>query len=105
MIQIKIDYQQEKIKKITITGHAEYEKKGKDIVCAAVSSIVITTVNGLLRINEKTIDYKQEEDLMQIIIVKNDEITDKLLVNLIELLFELQDQYPKNLEIRRCYDD
>ena len=29
---------------ITIKGHAGYDDKGKDIVCASVSSIVITTI-------------------------------------------------------------
>ena len=31
-------------KLITIKGHANYDDKGKDIVCASVSSIVITTL-------------------------------------------------------------
>ncbi len=105
MIQIKVDYQKEKVREIKITGHAEYAKKGRDIVCAAISSIVITSVNGLLRLDEKAIDYYQEEDLMRIIVKKKDNVTNTLIVNLIELLFDLQDQYPKNIEIRRCYDD
>ena len=33
---------------ISISGHALYNDFGKDIVCSAVSSIVITTVNGIL---------------------------------------------------------
>ena len=40
---------------IKITGHSGYDNAGKDIVCASVSSIIYTTVNGLLNINEKSI--------------------------------------------------
>ena len=35
---------------IKITGHSGYDNAGKDIVCASVSSIIYTTVNGLLNI-------------------------------------------------------
>ena len=35
-----------KPKDITITGHANYDTYGKDIVCAAVSATVICTVNA-----------------------------------------------------------
>ena len=48
MIKVKVEKDKAKYKKITITGHALYDDYGKDIVCASVSSIVITTVNGIL---------------------------------------------------------
>ena len=35
-----------KKKEITICGHSGYEKMGKDIVCASVSSIVTTTIRS-----------------------------------------------------------
>ena len=41
---------------ITISGHANYDDYGKDIVCAAVSATVITTVNGILSIDETSIE-------------------------------------------------
>ena len=40
---------------IDINGHAMFDDYGKDIVCAAVSSIVITSINGILRLNDKAI--------------------------------------------------
>ena len=36
---------------IKISGHANYDEKGKDIVCASVSSIVITTINAIIEID------------------------------------------------------
>ena len=89
------------IDEITIKGHSDYEEIGKDIVCASVSSIVITTINAIVRINDKAIDYKEKEGVV-INVLKHDEIIDKLLLNLIELLKELEEKYSKYIEIRRC---
>ena len=40
---------------IEIKGHAMYDDYGKDIVCASISSIAITTVNAILRLDEKAL--------------------------------------------------
>lgn len=50
MIKIKVKKDEEIIREISINGHALYDDYGKDIVCASVSSIVITTVNAILRV-------------------------------------------------------
>lgn len=84
---------------ITINGHANFAEYGKDIVCAAVSSIVITTVNAILRIDDKAITYKESSNL-EITINKHSEITDILITNMIELLKELEKQYGKNIKIK-----
>lgn len=86
---------------ITITGHAMYDEYGKDIVCASVSSIVITSVNAIVRIDCDSIEFK-EDDGVFIKVLKHNEVIDKLLENLIDLLENLEKQYPKYIEIRRC---
>ncbi len=86
--------------KIWIKGHSMYADFGKDIVCSAVSSIVTTTVNGILKIDNKAIDYKVNDGEVQIDILKNDDITMKLLNNMVELLEELSHKYAKNIQIK-----
>lgn len=86
---------------ITITGHAEYDQYGKDIVCAAVSSTVITTINGILSIDNTYLNVI-EGDTLIIEILKHNEIVDKLIQNMINLLTELQKDYKDNINIRRC---
>ena len=86
---------------ITISGHANYDDYGKDIVCAAVSSAVITTVNGILSIDENAIEVT-ENGKVEIKILKDDEIVNKLINNMINLLTELQKDYKDNIDIRRC---
>ena len=49
---------------IEITGHSNYDIVGKDIVCSAVSSIVTTTINGIISIDSKAINYKYQNDTM-----------------------------------------
>jgi uncharacterized protein YsxB (DUF464 family) len=43
-------------------GHADYAEKGSDIVCAAVSALVINTINSIEQFTSDTFDIKQDED-------------------------------------------
>lgn len=86
--------------KIEIIGHSNYDTLGKDIVCSAVSSIVTTTINGIISIDENAISYDYKNDIMTIINNKNDEITIKLLNNMIDLLKSLSKDYPKNISVK-----
>ena len=85
---------------IEITGHSNYDVLGKDIVCSAVSSIVTTTINGIISIDEKAISYLYKNDKMTISNIKKDEITNKLLNNMLDLLNSLAKDYPKNINVK-----
>lgn len=94
---IKVNYNDKIIK---ISGHAGFDNYGKDIVCASVSSIVYTTINGILNINNDAIKFSDNTELV-IEIVNNDDITNKLIANMLELLKDLEKQYPKNIKISK----
>ena len=98
MIKVSITKKDNKISKITMTGHAEHDEYGKDIVCAAASSIAITSVNAILKLNEKAITVS-EDDGLEIIVNSHDEVTSILISNMIDLLKELQEQYKENIKI------
>ena len=68
---------------ISITGHANYNDYGKDIVCAAVSSVVITSVEGISSFDNQAVDIEESKDNLKIIINKHDDITDKLITNML----------------------
>lgn len=87
-------------KKISITGHALYADFGKDIVCSSVSSIVITTINGIISIDPDAIKYNLSKNGLEIEVLKTDNVTLKLIDNMIELLTELSKDYPKNIRIK-----
>lgn len=83
---------------IKISGHAYYDDIGKDIVCAAVSSSVLTTVNAIMSINPKSINVEEGNDLV-INIIKRDNIVEILLNNMINMLEELEKDYKDNIKI------
>ena len=99
MIKVQITAKDNNIKKINIKGHAGYDDYGKDIVCSSVSSITITTVNAILMFDKNYISYNEKKDNFEIIINENNDITNKLIQNMINLLTELSQDYPKNIKI------
>ena len=86
------------ITSIKIEGHAMYDKYGKDIVCAGVSSSLIVTVNAILRFDKEAIIYSQNE-VFTLNNIKKDNITNTLLLNLYESLKELESTYKDNINI------
>ena len=85
---------------ISVSGHALYADYGKDIVCSAVSSIIVTTINGIIAINDKAIKYKLQKDGLEIEILLKDKVTLKLIDNMIELLTKLSKDYPQNIQVK-----
>lgn len=84
---------------IEISGHANYDEFGKDIVCASVSSIVMTTVNSILSIDDSSISYIDDGDKIIIKKLNDNDIVDKLLNTMILILKDLEKQYKKNIKV------
>lgn len=100
MIRVTIKRESQAIKEIAIKGHANFSNFGSDIVCASVSSIVITSVNAMLRVNETCLKYQEENGYLNLKVLKENHIIEILIINMIELLKELEQKYPKNIIIR-----
>ncbi len=99
MIQVKITKENNIIIKISMKGHAKYDIYGKDIVCSAVSSSLITTVNAILKFDKNAIKYNEENNFM-LENIKKDEITNKLLENLVYMLKSIETDYKKNIKVK-----
>lgn len=100
MIKVKITKDQDIYKKVVITGHAKYDDYGKDIVCSAASSIVTTTINGILSLNKDSLSYENSAKGLFITINSNDSTTQTLVDNMINLLKELEENYPTNVNVK-----
>ena len=85
---------------IKISGHANAGSYGQDIVCASVSSVVYTTVNGILNFDSEAIKVI-DEDNFEIIINKDDNITSTLIENMMVLLKEIENKYPTKIKISK----
>lgn len=88
------------IKQIDIIGHAGYDEYGKDIVCSATSSIVTTTVNAILSFDKNYISYQEGKDKFCIRIEEYNDIVGKLITNMLNLIKELQKDYPRYIKIK-----
>ena len=79
-------------------GHAGYAEKGQDIVCAAVSALIITTVNSLEKFTDDKFDV-QEKDGFVSIHFRNDLsergmlLMDSLLLGLTEIAGSYNNRY------------
>lgn len=99
MIKIKVNYEDNFITGFKITGHANYDDYGKDIVCASVSSIAITSCNMALSINPDSIEIIQKEGLIDCNVLVKDEIINKVFENMLNMLKELETNYKNNVKI------
>lgn len=99
MIKIQIDKKGNDIEKISISGHSGYKESGSDIVCASVSSICITTVNAIIRIDSVAIEYDEKEGYLTVDIKRHSKVIDILIQNMIELLYELEEDYKNYIKI------
>ena len=100
MIRISINYQDNYIKQITLKGHANYDKYGNDIVCAAVSATYLCTINGLLSLDDNSIEVLSKKDNETVKVLTTDDTINKLLENMIRCLKSLEEQYPNNIKIK-----
>ena len=91
----------DQIDKITINGHANYSVSGQDIVCSAVSSIAITSINAILKIDKDAIKYSQADGLLEVDLLKHTDIIDIIIENMIEMFKDLEIQYKKNIKINK----
>ena len=101
MIRITLIQKENELEQIKLKGHAMYDDYGRDIVCAGVSSILTTTVNPILKFSKEAITFEDQNDEFVLTINQKDEITKKLIANMVELFYELEDSYPKNITIRK----
>lgn len=100
MIKIQVNYYDNQVSEIIINGHSNYDVSGRDIVCASVSSIAITTINAILRLNNDALKYQENDGYLKIDIKKHNDYIDTLISNMLDLLKELETKYKKYINIK-----
>lgn len=87
-------------------GHSGYAEAGADIVCAAISALTQTTLNGLKNVLKAPVMFDQDDDGAFIEAILTPEASEDqirqaqlLLVTLLEGLQAIQRGYPRNLRI------
>ncbi|MFE4704763.1 ribosomal-processing cysteine protease Prp [Peribacillus simplex] len=59
MIKVVFDAPQERIASFTLSGHANFAKKGSDIVCAGVSAVSFGAVNAIMSLTDVEPEIEQ----------------------------------------------
>jgi uncharacterized protein YsxB (DUF464 family) len=100
MIKVTIEKNNTKVISLEVSGHSNYDEKGKDIVCAGVSAIVVGGLNALLNENKKAINYECKEGYASIFVkeIDNDNIN-KILDVITTQLYTIEESYPKFIKI------
>ena len=99
MITYRRKFQGDNLDSIVISGHALFAEYGKDIVCAAVSTAAIMTINAVESLNEKeNIKVIIEEGYVEIKVLKLTKVVLGLLNNLTYTLNDIKLQFPNNLK-------
>ena len=61
-IEQEVKVNLESVTGFRIEGHAGYAKHGKDIVCAAVSILVMNTMESIRLLSSDVFDYEEDEE-------------------------------------------
>ncbi|MGI6070016.1 MAG: ribosomal-processing cysteine protease Prp [Blautia sp.] len=97
MIKVTVTKSNGKYTEFHSSGHAGYAQEGQDIVCAAVSALVITTANALDAYTDDS--YVLEEDDGYVSWRFQEEISERgtlLMDTLVLGLTEIMDSYGRN---------
>lgn len=101
MVNVTYNYQNNNIDEVAITGHANFSQLGTDIVCAAVSAIVIGTLNALDQMESKTIKVINNiSGLVKIKVVIINNNNQVILKTMLWQLKTISAQYKKYLKIK-----
>ncbi len=97
MIQILISKHNDEYRQLQAFGHAEYDDYGKDIICSAVSVLIINTANSLEKFTGDLVLAETYEDGTTEILIKEHPSAEAVLLmdSLVLGLEGIQNQYGK----------
>ena len=102
MTTIKITHKNNAINYISISGHADFKKLGKDIVCSSISTLTFYTMNALEYFKKDRFvksNINDQENIIEFRTVEVEETSQKLLELLVAHLSQLSNQYNENIKI------
>ncbi len=85
----------------TVSGHSGYAEEGSDIVCSAVSSAVIMTVNTITEILHINADVTENDGFLKLSLSKEEAKNCEIILNGLKLhLTALSEQYKKYIKVK-----
>ena len=105
MIQVVINRtKQNKIQSFEISGHALFDKRGKDIVCAGVSAVSVGAINAVHELTGVTPEIDHDSGLLRCVVPEDlpEDTSGKvqlLLEGMIVALRTIEVDYGKNIKM------
>ena len=100
MISVNVTFIGKDVKSLTVSGHANYDKYGKDIVCAGVSAVVTGGINAL-EPHIKNIEIINESNKLGVIVIESNEVIQVILNTMLIQLETIENSYKKYIKITK----
>jgi hypothetical protein len=99
MINIKVNEKEGIVTSMIISGHADYDSKGKDIVCSAVSGIIFGGLNALVGLVKSKIKIQIETNSIIIKVLIKSKMVDTILKTINYQLATIQQNHAEFVNI------
>lgn len=100
MISVNVTFIGKDVKTLTVSGHANYDQYGKDIVCAGVSAVVTGGINALeSEIN--SIKIINEDNKLGVEVINSNEKIQIILNTILIQLKTIENSYKKYIKITK----
>jgi uncharacterized protein len=91
------------VEEISFSGHANYDKIGKDIICASISSIIFGILNAIENMEKENINIDKTKKRIKIKVLKNNQNLKVIFLTLYYQLKTIEDKYKNNLKINLLF--
>ena len=97
MIKITFQKQNGEYKSVISEGHAEFAESGEDIVCSAVSVLLINTANSLESFTDSLLGSDSDDGVLTIVLKDTIDEKARVLMDSLKLGLEtVRDEYGEN---------
>ena len=100
MISVNVTFIGKEVKSLTVSGHANYDKYGKDIVCAGVSAVVTGGINAL-ESQVNNIEIINEDNKLGVKVINSNEYIQIVLNTILIQLETIERSYKKYIKITK----
>lgn len=110
MTHIKIFRQNKSIIGFECSGHTGYDVEGSDIVCAAISTLTLTCILGLEKVQNQNVDVRRDDKkgYLKVVLKTTDlkkiEESQVLFETMAMGLKEIQSAYKKYIKLEDDYE-
>ena len=100
MISVNVTFIGKDVKSLTVSGHANYDQYGKDIVCAGVSAVVTGGINAL-ESEIESIKIINEDNKLGVEVINSNEKIQIILNTILVQLQTIENSYKKYIKITK----